>query len=93
MSIPRIQDLAFDDENEEKLAKRSISPEDVLDLLRECHLILRNKREGRGAYKIIGRDGSGRTLTIILERTTINTTWRLITGWASTAGEARQLKG
>ncbi len=92
MSIPRIHDLAFDDENEEKLAKRGIFPEDVLDVLGRRHLVLRNKRRGRGAYKIVGRDRSGRILTIILERTSARATWRPVTGWPSTSGEARQLK-
>ena len=35
MSSPQIHDLAFDDENEEKLDRRRISPEDAADLLEQ----------------------------------------------------------
>lgn len=93
MSIPQIYDLAFDDENEEKLGRRGISPEDVLDLLSQPHVLIRNRRRRRGSYKMIGRDSAGRVLTIILERTTIKTTWRPVTGWPSSRAEERQFRG
>lgn len=87
MSSPRIYDLAFDDENEDKLSRRGISEEDALDLISQPYLVVRNKRRGRGRYKVIGKDRAGRILTIILEPTTIKTTWRPVTGWPSTVAE------
>jgi len=91
VSSPQIRDLEFDDENEEKLARRDISPEDVLDMLAQPHILARNRRHRRGAYKIVGRDAGGRILTVILERTRIRNTWRPVTGWASSKAEKRML--
>ena len=68
MSSPRIYDLAFDDENEDKLSRRGISEEDALDLISQPYLVVRNKRRGRGRYKVIGKDRAGRILTIIWSR-------------------------
>ena len=90
MSSPQIHDLAFDDENEEKLGRRGISPEDLLDALSQPHVLIRNKRRSRGLYKMIGKDSAGRILTIILEPTTTKSTWRPVTGWRSSRGEVRQ---
>ena len=93
MSSPQIRDLAFDDENEDKLARRNISPEDVHDILAQPHVLVRNRRHRRGVYKIVGRDAGGRVLTVILEQTRIRTTWRPVTGWASSKAEKRLLAG
>jgi len=93
VSSPWIYDLAFDDENEGKLATRGISPEDVLDILSQPHVLVRNKRRRRGLYKMIGKDSSGRMLTIIIEPTTIKSTWRPVTGWESSRAEIRQFLG
>ncbi len=93
MSTPQMHDLAFDDENEEKLSERRISPEDALDLLERHHIIMRNKGRHRGLYKLIGRDRGGRILTIIVEPTTIKTTWRPVTGWLSSRAEERRFRG
>ena len=92
MSSPQIHDLAFDDENEEKLSQRGISPEDAVDLLEQPHVLIRNKRQHRGLYKLIGRDRGGRILTIILEPTTIKSTWRPVTGWLSSRAEQRRFR-
>lgn len=89
MSSLRIYDLDFDDENKDKLSRRGISMEDALDLISSRYAIVRNKRRGRGRYKVIGRDGAGRILTMILEPTRVKTTWRPVTGWPSTGAEKK----
>jgi uncharacterized DUF497 family protein len=90
--MPTIHDLVFDDENESKLWKRGIAPEDVFDLVAAPHLVVRNKRRRRGLYKLIGRGTDGRMLTIVIERTFSKTVWRPVTGWPSTAGEITQFE-
>lgn len=93
MSSPEIYDLAFDDENEEKLAQRGIFQEDALDVIAQLHILVRNRGRRRGLYKVIGRDWAGRFLTIILEATTIRTTWRPVTGWPSSRAEIKKFRG
>jgi uncharacterized DUF497 family protein len=90
--MPTIHDLVFDEENEEKLWKRRIDPEDVFDVVAKPHLVVRNRRRRRGLYKLIGRGKDGRMLTIILEATSKRTVWRPVTGWPSTAGEITQFE-
>ena len=87
-----INDLLFDDENEEKLARRGIGVEDVLDMLGQPHVVIRNKKRRRGLYKMIGKDRGGRVLTVILEATAIKNAWRPVTGWPSTVPERQLLE-
>lgn len=86
MSI-RVEDLEFDDTTVEHLWNHGISDADVMAVLDSKFVVLRNKGGHSGAYKIIGRDRSGRLITVVIVESEVNGRWRPITGWLSTRGE------
>lgn len=79
--------LAWDDENEEKLAKHGVPAERADEVGQGPYRILRNKRHRRGQVKMVGPDFGGSFWTIVLERTSQYGVWRPVTGWRSTEGE------
>lgn len=87
----RITELEFDDYNVEKLARHSVTPTEVWQLLDNRFTVRRNKRSGSGERQLIGTTHGGRTLTVILAPTYIPDRWRPITGWDSTIDERRAL--
>ena len=86
-SVPRIDELEFDEHNEEELARHGIDPLQVYAVLAGQPLFVRNKRGRAATYKVIGLDSSGAMLTIAIAATTVRGRWRPVTGWLSTRGE------
>ena len=66
MSSPRIDAFLVDDENEEKIAAHGLSTRQVTEVLENVHVILRNRRQRRGLYLVVGRDNSGCALLSLL---------------------------
>ncbi len=79
-----VDGFEWDDENESHV-RRHIDPGDVDCILEGRTLILRNKRAGTGAYKLIGRDCGGRLITVVVAATSSSTVWRPVT-----AGQANR---
>lgn len=84
----------------DKLAARAITVEEVEQLLWNEYVTVRNKRHAwRRRRKLpdrrlmIGNTNGGRTLTIVVERTTDPTTWLVITGWPASADQRKILRG
>lgn len=84
--------LQFDEDNEEKLARRQISPFDAYDVLHGKPKFFRNKRRRSGIYKMIGPDRGGRMLSIVIRPTGVAGVWQPVTGWLSTRAEIRAYK-
>jgi len=84
---PRINELEFDDHNEQELAQHNIDVLEVHAVLAQQPLFVRNKRGRAAAYKVIGPDNGGTMLTIAIAPTPVAGRWRPVTGWASTKGE------
>jgi len=85
--MPRIDELEFDEHNEEELARHGIDPLQVYAMLAGRPLFVRNKRRRAATYKAIGLDSSGAMLTIAITATAVPRRWRPVTGWPSTRGE------
>jgi hypothetical protein len=81
LSSIRITAFAFDDQNEAKFAAHGISARQVFQVLGNEHIILRNRKERRGSYLVIGRDDGGQCLAIPVTATADRTVWRPITAW------------
>ena len=80
----------------DKLAARNISPEEVEQVPRNDHRIVRNPREGDEPGRrrlLVGETDGGRALTLVIERTVDPTTWLIVTGWSATAVERKLLSG
>jgi uncharacterized DUF497 family protein len=81
MSSPRIESFLFDEENEDKIAAHGLSVRQVLQVLGNRHLVVRNRKERRGLYLILGQDDGGACIAIPVESTYEATVWRPITAW------------
>jgi hypothetical protein len=77
----------------DKLGGRAISAEEVGQLLRNAHVLIRNPRAPipESRRLLIGRTNGGRRLTLVIEQTVDPTTWLTITGWESTEIERKLL--
>ncbi len=81
MPTPNIEVFVFDDINEKKFAAHGVTPEQVLQVLDNDHVILRNRRERRAAYIVIGRDDGGACIAVPVEPTYEANAWRPVTAW------------
>ena len=77
----------WDEENEGELWDHKIRPCEVEQVFWNRPVWVRNKKEGSGDYKMIGRTNGGRRLTIVVETKEVTRMLRPITGWESTRGE------
>jgi hypothetical protein len=75
-----------------KLGARSISAEEVAQLLRNPHVLIRNPRDPERRRLFVGRTDGGRALTLVIEQTADPTTWLVVTGWSATLAERRILR-
>ena len=87
----RIAELEFDDYNEAELAVHRITPNEVMQMLRNRFTVRRNRRNRAGNRQLIGETDGGRVLTVILAPTDLPDRWRPVTGWDSSLEERRQL--
>ena len=86
----------WDEENETELerSEHPIKHWEAEEVFENRPLWVRNKREGSGDYKMIGRTNGGRALTIVVTANEVNRSIRAITGWPTTQGErTRHLGG
>jgi len=90
--MPAIRGFAWDDENEEELARHGLTLAQVDEVLSSTHLVQRNKRRRRATHRIVGRDNGGAYLTIPIQPTTDSAIWRPVTGWRSTDSERALLE-
>lgn len=89
MTRPYIIELRVSPAVEEKLGKRHIWPEDVVEILFGNGKFFRDTEEGR--TQMIG-SVEGRMLTIVVEPTETDGIWEAVTGWPSSKGEATKWK-
>ena len=81
MSSLRIEAFLVDDANEEKFAGHGLSVRQVLQVLDDVHMILRNRRRRRGLYLIIGHDNGGACIAVPVTPTHQEDLWRPVTAW------------
>jgi hypothetical protein len=91
--LDHVRELLVTEAALEKLAARNISTHEAEQVPRNAHVIVRNPRGARLGTRrlLIGRTDGGRGLTLVIEQTLEETTWLIVTGWASTAIERRIL--
>ena len=83
----------IDEENEAKFAEHGLSERQVLQILENYFITLRNRKERRGLYLVIGRDNGGRCIAAPIEPTREADVWRPITAWPCKNHEQDRLKG
>ena len=83
----------FDEENEQKLAKGDRPPPSQVDqVLDNPHVIIRNRKNRRGTYLIIGVDNGNRCIAVPIESTPQRGLWRPVTAWFCKPGEIAVLR-
>ncbi|MBI4287626.1 MAG: hypothetical protein HY671_04245 [Chloroflexi bacterium] len=92
MSSPRIDTLLIDEENEEKFAAHGVSARQVTEVLGNVHVVLKNRKQRRGLYLLVGKDKSGRCIAVPVEATHKKTLWRPITAWPCKQSEETLLE-
>lgn len=85
----------WDDDNEAELetSEHPIKPWEAEEIVENGPLWVRNKNEGSGDWKMIGKTNGGRALTIVVTANEVNRSIRPITGWATTRGERTRYLG
>ncbi len=93
MSTPLIVEFLFDDENEEKIGKHiGLNIRMVRQVLDDAHVVVRNRKQRRGSYLVIGRDHGGAIISVPIEPTRDPSVWRPITAWLAKEREKRMLE-
>ncbi len=89
-----ISELLLTEAAIDKLGARGIAIEEVHQLVRNANVTVRNPSSDPPDQRrlMIGRTDGGRTLTLVVERTSDPTTWLTITGWDATPREGRLLR-
>jgi uncharacterized DUF497 family protein len=90
-SGPTITDLWFDDDNEDKLAQHGLSRRQVLQVLENEHLVVRNRKGRRAPYLLVGRDHGGMRIAVPIEPTRDPMVWRPVTAWRCKESERARL--
>ena len=81
MPSPLIRGLVFDDENEDKMWVHGISIDSANQVLEHPFNVVRNRKERRADFMIIGMDRQGRCIALPIEPTNDPELWRPITAW------------
>jgi len=78
----------------DKLGARNITIEETHQLPRNAHVTVRNPHHDRPSKRrlLIGRTDGGRSLTLVIERSSDLTTWLVVTGWEAATRERRLLE-
>ena len=87
MTGVRIVDIEWDDEASGHLARHGVTVREVIQVLRNRHLV-RRSRKGASRVTLIGETDGGRVLEIAFDPSTEEGTWRLVTAFDAGA-EAR----
>lgn len=89
--MPVIAGSLFDDVNEDKIAAHSLTTEQVLQILSNHYIVVRNRRNRRALYLIVGLDDGGGCIAVPIEETHDPLIWRPITAWPCKDNERASL--
>lgn len=84
-----IESFDWDEENAGHVARHGLHAFDLNDVLENRFVVLRNKADASGEYRIVGRDYSGRLVTVVVVATAERGVWRPVTAWPAQGGDAR----
>jgi uncharacterized DUF497 family protein len=92
MSSPLVYGFQFDDENCSKIEEHGLSVEQVEQVLGHRHLVVRNRKERRARYLILGRDDVGTCIAVPVEAKADEVIWRPVTAWRCKPAEVSRLE-
>lgn len=87
-----VHSFVFDSANEDKITAHGLTPAKVMEVLERRHLVVRNRRERRAAYLLVGKDRSGSCISVPIEPMPQQGVWRPVTAWPCKIHELRRLE-
>ena len=87
-----VEFFEIDEFNEPKFWSHGLDREAVAQVLGNRRVVVRNRKGRTADYMLIGRDDSGRCITMPIAPTHDPYTWRPITAWRCKPGEAARLR-
>ncbi len=93
MSRPQIQGFAIDDRVVDKLWTHGLTAGQVLQILEDTFVVVRNRRDRRGLYLVIGHDRSGLIISAPVTTTATRGIWQVLTAWPAKQSEQAIYKG
>ena len=87
-----IDGFLIDDENEEKFATHGLSSDQVVQVLENEYIVVRNRRNRRASHMVVGKDNGGACITIPIQATYDLALWRPVTAWLSKDNERSRLE-
>jgi uncharacterized DUF497 family protein len=91
VALPAVYSFEWDEVNAEHIAEHGISDIEVDQMLSNAHIVVPNRGHEPRMF-LLGRSNGGRALTVVIEPTRMEGTWRPITAWDADASEERRLK-
>ena len=88
----RVLDLLISERADDKMGIRGIGIDQVLDMLDNPYVVDRNRRNRAAEYLFIGRDNSGRCITVPILPADEPEVWRAVTAWYCKPSEAAKLR-
>jgi uncharacterized DUF497 family protein len=79
-----VHDLEWDEAGEEHVAKHGLTVRDVNQIVANPHVVVKNRKDRRAHYLMIGTTHGGEIVTVALERTRDAGTWRVATAHPAT---------
>jgi hypothetical protein len=90
--MPTVSELVFDETNVEKLDRHRLTPRQLLEVIRQPFVVVRNRKGGIATHLLIGRDRGGWCIACPIGPTTESQVWRPITAWYCKESEEALLR-
>ena len=87
-----VEFFEIDEFNESKFWSHGLHRDAVAQVLGNRKIVVRNRKERTAEYLLIGRDDSGRCITMPIVQTHDPYTWRPVTAWPCKPSEAARLR-
>lgn len=90
----RVQCLVWDAGNEQHLLRHGIGADELVQLVGNRHIVVRDRKSDDPRKLLIGATDGGRIVTVVVEATDDKGTWRAVTAFPATKGQraARERK-
>jgi len=86
-----VRTLIWDERNEEHIAEHGVTAREVMQMVENPHIVVKNRKRRRADHLLVGRTHGGRVLAVALARTQEDDAWRPTTAYSATAAQQRLL--
>ena len=87
-----VHNLEWDEAGEEHVAKHGLTVREVNQIVANPHVVVRNRKDRRAHYLMIGSTHGGEIVTVALQKTREAGTWRVATAYPATDAQQQVFK-